>query len=136
MTTHYFFGILFLIVNIARLYFYVNHICLFLKVKAIILLAFFLDTLKLRFLEILINKFAYFIVCYRRRIVLTFYIGFKLLKPYFSLQTLFFRHIWANLSIFDALKWRFLKIPMKNFAHFVVCYTRHLVPTFYISFRP
>ena len=36
----------------------------------------------------------------------------------------------ANFTTFDTLKLRFRKISMKKLAHIVVCYIKHLVPTF------
>ena len=40
------------------------------------------------------------------------------------------RNFYANLTTFDTLKLRFLKIPMNKFFHFILCYRKYQDLTF------
>ena len=94
-----------------------------------------MDAIKLRFLEIPSIKFAHFVVCYKKHVLLTFCIGFRSFGSYKIFFSPFFWLIWRFFGDFDALKWGFLEIPSTKFTHFVLCYKRNLVLSFCIGFR-
>ena len=77
------------------------------------ILAFF-GILKLRFLKILKNKFSHFVVCYRRHLELTFYIGYRPLESFVCLKTLFCYFL-AISSVFPYYNSDFLKSPRTVF---------------------
>ena len=92
------------------------------------------ETLKLRFLNIPMNKVSHFVVCYRKYQDLTYYIGLRPLESLFGKKISFFAIFWLFWP-FCILKLRFLKISKNNLSHFVLCYRRHLKLTFYIGYK-